>query len=64
VERIANITQRGASRRRRQGVAWLIVSVVLASILFYLGLPRGMRLLLAIPIGLSAVGFLQAREKT
>jgi len=64
VERIANITERGATRRRRQGVAWLIGSVVLASILFYLGLPRGMRLLLAIPIGLSAVGFLKAREKT
>jgi hypothetical protein len=25
--------------------------------------PRPMRLLLAIPIGLAAVGFLQAREK-
>ena len=64
MDRIANITERGAIRRRRSGIAWLVVSAILLSILLYLGMPHWMRLVLAVPLTLAAIGFLQAREKT
>jgi hypothetical protein len=42
----------------------LIVSVVALAVMLAMGAPREARLLLAIPFGLSATGFLQARQKT
>lgn len=61
---IANIGDRGARRRRASGVVWLVVAIGVVIALFVGGAPRWMRLLVAIPAGLSAVGFLQARERT
>jgi hypothetical protein len=61
---IANIGPRGARRRRREGVAWLIVAVVSFGVMLATGAPREVRLLLALPFGFAAAGFLQARQKT
>lgn len=62
--RIANIGDRGARRRRASGIVWLVLATGLAVVLVTAGAPRWMRLLVAIPAGLAAVGFLQARERT
>lgn len=61
---IPNIGARGARRRRRGGIAWLIVAAVAVVALLMTGVPREARLLLVIPFGLAATGFLQARQKT
>jgi len=63
-DRITNIGPRGARRRRRGGIAWLIVAVIAFAVMLTLGAPREARLVLAIPFGLAAAGFLQARQKT
>lgn len=63
-EHVANIGDRGARRRRLSGVAWLIVAIGFVAVLVAIGAPRWARLAVAIPIGLSAIGFLQARERT
>lgn len=62
--RVANIGERGALRRRKGGIAWLVVTIVLVAALFALDAPRVARLALVVPFGLAAVGFLQAKEKT
>lgn len=43
---------------------WLVVSVAAFALMLVMGAPREARLLLAIPFGLAATGFLQARQKT
>ncbi|MGE5731295.1 MAG: hypothetical protein ACM37U_05095 [Gemmatimonas sp.] len=43
---------------------WLIVAIVGLAVLVARGAPRDARLVLAIPFGLAAIGFLQARQKT
>lgn len=63
-ERVANIGPRGARRRRRGGVAWLIIAVAAFGIMLATGAPRAARLLLVFPFGLAATGFLEARQKT
>ncbi|MEP6492724.1 MAG: hypothetical protein ABJF01_08605 [bacterium] len=63
-DRIENIGARGAQWRRRGGIAWLGITVVAFAALWAAGVPHWYRLSLAVPIGLSGVGFLQAREKT
>lgn len=63
-EHVANIGERGANRRRRGGIVWIAVAIVALIAMVWTGAPRGFTLLLAIPIGLAAAGFLQAREKT
>jgi len=63
-EHIANIGVRGARRRRRGGIAWLIVATVAFVALLATRAPKEARLLLVIPFGLAATGFLQARQKT
>jgi hypothetical protein len=45
-------------------VVWLIVAVIAFAVMLTLGAPREARLVLAIPFGLAATGFLQARQKT
>ena len=42
----------------------MAVAIGYLAVLFVVGEPRWMRLVVAIPAGLSAVGFLQARERT
>jgi hypothetical protein len=63
-EHVANIGERGARRRRRGAVVWLIITAVTCALLLATGAPRWSRLVLALPIGFSAAGFLQARAKT
>ena len=62
--RIANITQRGADRRRLGGYVWLAIGIVAAVALVLMHAPRPTRAALVIPFGLAAMGLLQAREKT
>lgn len=64
IRRIENIGERGAQWRRRGGIVWLAIGVVALAALYLTGAPRWYRVTLAIPAGLSAIGFLQAREKT
>jgi hypothetical protein len=63
-DHVANIGDRGVRRRRRAGFVWLVIAVVAATALVLTDVPRYWRLLLIIPFGLAANGFLQAREKT
>lgn len=63
-ERVANIGERGARRRRRGAVVWLVITAAAFGFLLTTGAPRWSRLVLALPIGFAAVGFLQARAKT
>lgn len=63
-EHIDNIGERGARRRRRGAWAWTVISVLTAIALAVMHAPRHSRLVIAVPVGLAAVGFLQAREKT
>lgn len=59
-----NIGARGARRRARGGVVWLGLGVVVSAALIMLGAPRVARWSVAVPFTLSAIGFLQARERT
>jgi hypothetical protein len=58
---VCNIGPAEIARRRRAGHAGLAVSAVLLAALFVLGAPHWARLLLIVPAGGSAVGYLQAR---
>jgi len=59
-----NIGVRGARRRAKGGVVWLAVGVIAAAGLIVFDAPRAERWILAVPFALSAIGFLQARERT
>ena len=63
-EHVANIGESGARRRRLSGVVWSILAIGLLIALLVAGASRWTRLTIAIPVGLAAVGFLQARERT
>jgi hypothetical protein len=63
-EHIPNIGEQGARRRRRGGYIWLLLSAVFFAGLVLGGAPRWYRIALVMPIALSAIGFLQANEKT
>lgn len=63
-DRIENITERGARWRRRNGFVCLVVAVVALGLLVAMGEPAWYRIVLALPIGIGAASFLQAREKT
>jgi hypothetical protein len=63
-EHVPNIGTRGARRRRRGGIVWSVVAAVTLVAMLATGAPRETRLLLVIPFGLAATGFLQARQKT
>jgi hypothetical protein len=62
--RTANVGASGARRRRLGGAVWLVLSVVAVAALLATHRARSYRLLLVVPFGLAALGFLQAREKT
>ena len=63
-EHVANIGDRGARRRRMSGVVWLLVTIGLLIALLVFGASRWTRLAIALPAGMAAIGFLQARERT
>lgn len=64
LQHVANIGDRGARRRLISGVVWIVIGAGVLIALLVTGAPRVARLILAIPVGLSAIGFLQARERT
>ncbi|HXT16105.1 MAG TPA: hypothetical protein VN706_10785 [Gemmatimonadaceae bacterium] len=63
-ECVENIGERGARRRRLSGYGWAAIAAGALAIMLAERAPRWPRLLLAVPIALAAIGFLQAREKT
>lgn len=63
-DRVENIGARGALRRRHSGVVWAVLAVAGLIALLVGDAPRWTRLMIAIPAGLAAIGFLQARERT
>jgi hypothetical protein len=62
--KLANIGARGIRRRRRTGVAWLVIGMVAAAAMLAGGAPSILTLLLIVPFTLAPLGLLQAREKT
>jgi len=64
VDRIPNIGSRGQEQRRRLGYIALAISAVLAVILVASGLPAVWRLVVFLPLWISALGFFQAKDKT
>jgi hypothetical protein len=63
-EGISNISANGIRRRRNMGIAWGVVAIVGAVAAIATDAPRSWRLVLALPIAMAAVGFLQAYERT
>ena len=61
-EHIDNIGERGARRRRRGAWVSTAVAALTAIALVAIQAPREMRLLLALPVGIAAAGYLE--EKT
>jgi hypothetical protein len=64
VDRVANIGARGAQYRRRNGWISLAIAGAVVVALVVIQPPRFYRLVLGIPIGLAALNFIEAREKT
>ena len=56
-----NIGPAEIARRRRAGIAGLVVAVALAAALLVVGAPAASRWLVALPLAVGAVGLLQAR---
>jgi hypothetical protein len=63
-QRVANIGDRGARRRRRAGVVLCTLAAVALIVLVIVDVPSWWRLLVGVPAGLGAAELLQAREKT
>ena len=61
---VENVSKRGARRRAAAGWAFLAMSVAMAVAFVVVQPPRLYRLLLGIPIGVAALNFIEAREKT
>jgi fatty acid desaturase len=61
---VANIGERGARRRWLGGFVWLGLAIVALAVMLALGAPRPYRLVLLLPFGAAATGFLQSHEKT
>jgi hypothetical protein len=60
---VCNIGKQEIAKRRRAGIAALAVAAALAILLVALDAPAAARWLLVIPVGLGAVGLLQARRR-
>lgn len=60
---VCNINQTETAYRRKAGYVGLALSIVAAMLLVGLGVDRYFRLVVAIPIFISAIGFLQAKNK-
>jgi hypothetical protein len=63
-DRVQNVSNRGAAYRRRNGWISLAAGAVVVAALVAMHPPRFYRLVFGIPIGLAALNFLEAREKT
>lgn len=61
---VGNIGERGCRRRRSSGYVWLAVAAVGVIVNMWTNGSRTALLALSIPIWLSALGFLQAKERT
>jgi hypothetical protein len=61
---VGNIGARGCARRRAGGWFWVVVALIALVWMIAAHASRGMLLVLALPIALAALGFLQAREQT
>jgi hypothetical protein len=57
---VCNIGPVEIAARKRSGYIGLLVAVVIAAVLYFLGVPRWWRLLVFFPAVLSATGFMQA----
>lgn len=64
VERVENVSTRGAHLRKRNGWISVAVAAGVAIALVVLNPPRFYRAVLGIPVALAAVNFFEAREKT
>jgi uncharacterized membrane protein (UPF0136 family) len=64
MEHVDNIGPNGAHGRRKIGQIGLVLSIVAAAALLVFHAPRATRLMLVLPLGVAAAGFLQARERT
>jgi hypothetical protein len=63
-EHVENIGPRGARGRRKVGWIGVSLAAVGAVALIAGHAPRATRLMLVLPIGVAAAGFLQSRERT
>jgi hypothetical protein len=61
---VTNLGERGRRRRYLMGAVGLVASLALAAALLLLGVARGARLFLFVPLLIAALGFLQARSAT
>jgi hypothetical protein len=59
-----NLGTSGRRQRLLMGIVFTAIAVVGGALLVAAGLPRGMRVVLAIPFYLGAVGLLQYRDHT
>lgn len=60
----ANIGPKATRSRRRVGYVGGALAIALLAFLLAIDAPRLWRLALLAPLGMAALGFLQAREKT
>jgi hypothetical protein len=61
---VTNLGERGRRRRYLMGAVALLASLALAAALLLLGVGRGARLVLFVPLLIAALGLLQARGGT
>lgn len=61
---VCNIGDVGASRRRKGAIFWLVVALAASAWLIVRPAALPGYAALAVAYGLSAIGFLQARERT
>jgi hypothetical protein len=61
---VGNIGARGCRRRRAGGWVWSVITVIALAGMLAAHVSRSFLLILALPLALAALGFLQAREQT
>jgi MFS superfamily sulfate permease-like transporter len=61
---VTNLGSRGRRRRYLMGAAGVVLTVLLGAVFLALGLARGARLALFIPLLIAALGFMQAHSGT
>lgn len=59
-----NIGARGATRRRRTGIAWGAIAAIVGAVLVIRHASPLLAAAFGIAVAMSALGFLQARERT
>jgi hypothetical protein len=64
MEHVANIDERGASRRRTGGIVWLVIALASTVAMALLHARAGWYAVLVVPFAMAALGFFQARERT